>query len=366
MTSTKQTIFLDIGTHYSTNPDGLDRYTRQLSSQFEQSPSLSFNLYKVQRHGSKFHILNFIESAEPGLDLSDVASPGDFLLMPCLDTVVTEAFDYLMGLRDAGVKIGVLIPDLIGISQPEMFPKGVSEHLEIYFSNLSTLANFVVTPSQVVANNLQEFQIRLGLTFPTIYVGYPGSDHFENNAETETKLKRLVYISTIEPRKRHIDFIKAFNQSNLANAGWDVSIIGKMGWLTPDDRKIFLSLTENSKGISYFPNASDQFIEMELGRSSGLVMLSTDEGYGLPLMEAAAFNIPLFCVDTPIFKEVTAGFAFFTPNDLSRLSQDLKKWVHSLETQEKVIVPSEINENRTWLKLYSVWRGAIDEFKTNI
>jgi glycosyltransferase involved in cell wall biosynthesis len=55
---------------------------------------------------------------------------------------------------------------------------------------------------------------------------------------------------------------------------------------------------------------------MQLLRASDLVFLpSFEEGFGIPLLEAAAMRTPVACSDIPVFREVTGGLAhFFNPH----------------------------------------------------
>lgn len=46
-----------------------------------------------------------------------------------------------------------------------------------------------------------------------------------------------------------------------------------------------------------------------------LLMTSTDEGFGLPLLEAGMVKLPIACTSIPIFRELGAGVCFIEPED---------------------------------------------------
>jgi glycosyltransferase involved in cell wall biosynthesis len=47
--------------------------------------------------------------------------------------------------------------------------------------------------------------------------------------------------------------------------------------------------------------------------ASALVLPSRDEGFGLPVLEALACNVPVVCSDVPALREVSGGHALLTP-----------------------------------------------------
>ncbi|RZQ62881.1 glycosyltransferase family 1 protein [Amycolatopsis suaedae] len=49
--------------------------------------------------------------------------------------------------------------------------------------------------------------------------------------------------------------------------------------------------------------------------ASALVLPSRDEGFGLPVLEAMACDVPVVCTDIPALREVSGGFAELVPRD---------------------------------------------------
>ncbi len=61
-----------------------------------------------------------------------------------------------------------------------------------------------------------------------------------------------------------------------------------------------------------------------------MIAASLQEGFGLPLVEAAYFGLPLICSDIPIFQEVTQGNVdFFNVMDTDALAECLVRWMQS-------------------------------------
>ncbi len=355
-------VFVDVGLHFSTNPDGLMRYSNKLLEAFDQSgrSKHQYIFRQIVRQGGSYYLIEGSDIDENSISLESIAKPGDYVLMPSLDTAFVEAFDSICRLKKSGIRFGSLIPDLIAVNNPEFFPSGVSGELKSYFANLSLISDFVVVPSEIVRKNLIDFQIDMGLNFPPIHIGFPGNDHFQQVTTSSKKEKKILYVSTIEPRKQHIRLISAYLNTNLPNLGWKLSLVGKMGWLTPRERLTFVGLCRSSS-IEYFSDASDEELLEQYKSCSGVVMVSADEGYGLSLLEAGMNEIPLFCSDTPIFREVTCGFAFFTSRNLDDLETDLQTWVSRIENDEAEMMPLDLIQVRTWDNLAKVWIQAIEQ-----
>ncbi|MFT5336076.1 MAG: glycosyltransferase involved in cell wall biosynthesis [Luteibaculaceae bacterium] len=69
-----------------------------------------------------------------------------------------------------------------------------------------------------------------------------------------------------------------------------------------------------------FSNVSDQELHSLYQKSGCLVMASSHEGFGLPILEAQFLGIPVICSDIPIFREVAGEGATLVPlNDVGEL-----------------------------------------------
>lgn len=67
--------------------------------------------------------------------------------------------------------------------------------------------------------------------------------------------------------------------------------------------------------VVFHRGVSDEEYEHLLGRSTALVTLSREEGYGLPLVEAMSTGTPVVVTDMPIFREVAGQAALYAAPD---------------------------------------------------
>ena len=71
--------------------------------------------------------------------------------------------------------------------------------------------------------------------------------------------------------------------------------------------------------------ASDSVLNFAYRHAAALIQASAGEGFGLPLIEAGEYGVPLLCSDIPVFHEVAGDHALYfnrENDDLSRLILD--------------------------------------------
>src|SRR5262249_15645569 len=55
--------------------------------------------------------------------------------------------------------------------------------------------------------------------------------------------------------------------------------------------------------------------------AAGVIFPSFSEGFGIPIVEGALFEVPVICSDSPVFREVTRNMAiYFDPNNPDELA----------------------------------------------
>tara|TARA_B100000242_G_C43047118_1_gene488854 strand:- start:1713 stop:2819 length:1107 start_codon:yes stop_codon:yes gene_type:complete len=155
----------------------------------------------------------------------------------------------------------------------------------------------------------------------------------------------ILYIASLIERKRHLDLLESLsNNKNFFN----VNLIG-----IPTDRKIleFIQARKSLNGndikskINYYPKLSQKDLCYLLLFSSAYISTSMDEGFGIPVLEAELYNIPLIIRDIDINRELFPKAKFFKTNSqLTILLNDLKILSKS-EIEERKKIISLINQD---------------------
>ena len=106
--------------------------------------------------------------------------------------------------------------------------------------------------------------------------------------------------------------------------------------------------------LIWLSQISDEFLKEVYSSSSVLLALSLAEGFGLPLVEASYFGLPLIVRDIPVFREICGNRATYfdgeTSDDLYIL---LNNWIEEKKDGEPFLtnLPSLISwkESATYL-----------------
>jgi glycosyltransferase involved in cell wall biosynthesis len=111
-------------------------------------------------------------------------------------------------------------------------------------------------------------------------------------------------VGTIEPRKAYSIAIDAMDK--LWEKGIEASyvIVGKYGWSQAQLKERIMSHCEYGKRLFWFDSASDKELEYLYKDALALVSSSLCEGFGLPVIEAAHYNLSSIVSDIPVFREI--------------------------------------------------------------
>ncbi len=157
-------------------------------------------------------------------------------------------------------------------------------------------------------------------------------------------LPNITYIATLTPRKCHIDLLEALSKTkNLFN----INLVGY-----PTSKKI-RNLIESKttingnrirSNINYFPKLSQKDLCTLLLYSSAYVSTSYNEGFGIPVLEAALYQIPLIIRDIEINRELFSNSKFFkSTNELSNFLDEIKP-LTNIQIKKRKESISKINE----------------------
>jgi len=143
--------------------------------------------------------------------------------------------------------------------------------------------------------------------------------------------RTLLMVGTIEPRKNHALALDAMER--LWGRGVDVNlcVAGRTGWLSDTVMNRLKRHRELGRRLRWLASPSDEDLQYAYRKCAGLLFLSAAEGFGLPLVEAARFGIPIACADIPVAREICGSHATYVPLDSAdTLSEALEAWLISL------------------------------------
>jgi len=255
--------------------------------------------------GARRRLLPVTAKADDVLVLLDSSWSGSF-------------FTKVDNLRSKGVKVVPVIYDVIPIIHPEFHGERMVNVFHKWFSWTTQVADGYLAISESV---VEELKIVLGeqvsrekfngFWFSSFRLGSDLKPSLDEGG-VRSKVKDIyssdssIYlsVSTIEPRKNYDYQLDAFDQ--LWADGMDVRlcIVGRVGWHTESLMARINSHSELGRRLFVFHDLGDHELIYCYMHSRALIFTSLAEGFGLPLVEASHYQLPVICSDIPVFREV--------------------------------------------------------------
>jgi len=300
------------------------------------------------------------ESSDPFLQVQ----PGDLLLL--LDSSwYSDIWPSVEKFRARGGRVVAVIYDLIPITHPRFCDDFLVNVFKTWFMDSLTRVDGYVAISKTVRDDLKQFltthqaQPMDPNRFAHFYLGadFNGKvlDRSTLRPELKTALgKRPAYIivSTVEPRKNHEYLLDAFDL--LWKKGINVSlfIIGRRGWKVDAVMDRIYGHRLFGEKLFFWQDIDDNELKYCYSRARALVFPSFAEGFGLPIIEALAHDLPVIASDIPVHREIGGeriGYCnLVDPGDLARTIQNAEE--HGSDIGFGIKVPCAEDSGRwiTW------------------
>lgn len=354
----------DVGT-------GIQRVVRNVLREWMSNPPDKYRIelvYATSNHGYRY-ARSFSQKYEPNTysDLIDEPvcyAPGDiFFALDFQPQVQSQQKDFYQYLLLHGVQVLFLVHDLIPIKHPEFFPDGNKEGFESWLHTI-IISNGLICVSKSTAIDLETWILENSgnFNFPIkIAWTHNGADLEVNpqkilstsrkgaiKFDLISQNKSFLMVGTIEPRKGYQDVLNAFDVLWAENLDLNLIIIGKVGWGTAALVDRIISHPEFNKRLFLFHGISDEELNQLYSICVCLIAASYDEGFGLPLIEAARYGLPIIARDISVFREVAGNYAYyFSDENLSdNIPHAIKSWL-SLFEEDKHPKSSNIS-SLTW------------------
>jgi len=339
----------DIGT-------GIQRVTRAILKKLVE---IQPNRYRVEpvystppvyRYARKFFEQYFgIRLGIPD-DVIETKNGDIFLGLDLAAVEVPKCKHFFYELKARGVKIYFVVYDLLPVNHPEWFPPELFPIFSNWLKTITEVADGIVCISKSVADQLIHW---LNKNAPErhkqLKIGYfhLGADVESAKSPLDRDVDQRIFdvlnqgkpiflmVGTIEPRKGYDQALKAFER--LWGEGLDITlvIVGKRGWMVEDIIRELENHPEKGRRLLWLEAVNDDCLLELYKKSTVLLMASRDEGFGLPLIEAARHGLPIIARDIPVFREICGNHAYYFSGDSPEdLAKAIKEWLKLYEKGE--------------------------------
>ncbi len=234
-----------------------------------------------------------------------------------------------------------------------LFPETIPFYKRMYYSHNFTRSirqsSHIITDSQTVKDQiLDHYSIppeKIMVVPLGVSTGWGDIPFHKQQIETLEKLsiqskKYFLHVGTLEPRKNIetlLEWWERWKERN--NDGTVLVLVGDKGWRY----RHLMNKIQKTRDVCYLGKVSQRTLQTLYLNTMALVNLSMYEGFGLPLVEAAYFNIPLILSRIPVFEEIRGH------SDL--LVDDYESFSHLLdECKNKTNDYVELIKTSRWIK----------------
>ena len=223
-------------------------------------------------------------------------------------------FDWLYTRRD--VRPVFFVHDLIPISHPEYGRPGEAERHASRMATVARHAAHVLVNSGDVGERFTRYLREQGLAPRPVSVAPLGVEPvFSDRGAGLPGLARPTFLvcGTIEARKNHLLLLNVWRSlaERLGAATPRLVVIGRRGWEIESVADMLDRCPALRPHVSEVVGLSTHGLARLMRGATALLMPSFIEGYGLPVVEAAASGLPVVASDIPVHREIGGRFAHF-------------------------------------------------------
>lgn len=241
------------------------------------------------------------------------------------------------------------VHDLCPVRMRDCFPLHISLLYWIFIFWQTLNSNKIICISQFTRKELKHyFPFIKNKKIKTIYNGWARKNkHTAVIENTTVKRKYGICVGNI---KKHKNILPLVGYLSSVSIDCDIYIVGDHANFRS---KAIDELPTNHSNIIFTGFVSDEKLD-ELYRDAAFFLYpSRYEGFGLPLLEAMAYNLPILASDIEVFHELAGDtIEYFDPVSFNKLDQKINRINSSLQ-----------NNNYTKVMNLFSWEKTVDEME---
>lgn len=336
-----QLVLTDAGT-------GIQRVVRHIVAELMGAVPPGFRVEPVYIHAGD--VFRYARSYVGRRFYQGVTLPGDspvdfrqgdiFLGLDLAAHLVPSHKNVFVRMRSLGVAVTFVVYDMLPLLRPDCFDPPGLPTFRAWYEAIAEVADGIVAISRTVADEFKHWLPQAApLRVAPLRLGWfhLGADLAKGVAAPANpsalpsgldSQPTLLMVGTVEPRKGHAQALAAFEELWRRGGRFNLVIVGKAGWHVEKLVSRLRNHPESGKRLFWLEKAGDSELIAMYHAASALLAASEGEGFGLPLIEAAQYGLPIIARDLPVFREVAGEHAFyFSGLEALSLANAIEQWV---------------------------------------
>tara|TARA_B100000787_G_scaffold114955_1_gene85724 strand:+ start:1128 stop:2240 length:1113 start_codon:yes stop_codon:yes gene_type:complete len=241
--------------------------------------------------------------------------------------------------------------------------------LTLFFKFFLKKADNIVVVSKAVKNEMTRYFNKLKMT--VVYNTIDKSFFDKISTKDTNKIKKkyslpnnfILTVGHLEKRKNFLPLIKAIKI--LKNDGQNIRLV-IIGQNSDESEKIksLITFLKLKKNIKIYSKLNDFEVACFYKSANLFVFPSIYEGFGIPLLESMASNLPMVLSNTEIFREVTESkYSYFDQYDPLSIANRIKYVLSNKNLQKQMV---KYGEKRINFFSLDVQKKKIDYFYNKV
>lgn len=215
-----------------------------------------------------------------------------------------KAISYL---HHNGITVGSIFYDAIPVERPDLCDKTVTDNHKVYMINLakSEIIFPIAEHNKISLEKYWKENNVEGTTVETVLLGaqMEGVERFsEKHKDYDTDNIKILFVSTLEPRKNHIRLLKGFDIMMKKHPELSDKIhlcmIGNK-YVNNNEIPDFVNqFCEEHENVEWLGVVNDELLKQKYLECSFTVYPSEVEGFGMPIIESVWYGKPCLCSDS--------------------------------------------------------------------
>ena len=227
----------------------------------------------------------------------------------------------------------VLCQNLLPFSKDQYYKYNIINKIKLFVQSRLYLISFNNAQGVIYMTNASREIIKkngfnISTNYEIIHHGNKHSDQSLRKYNNFNKINsfKLLYVSRYQPYKNHIKLIECFDELTKLEFNIHLTLIfPERNKSFSKIKQILLNKTKNKKII--LKNDLNNFeLSKEYIKADCFVYPSECETFGIPLVEAASFSLPIACTNYTVFKEILDNTGdYFDINDKESIKRTIIK-----------------------------------------
>ncbi|NBS68096.1 glycosyltransferase family 1 protein [bacterium] len=246
-----------------------------------------------------------------------------------------------------------VIHDVSFLRHPEAYSWRERSYMKFDLWRAKRICIKVIVPTEAVRRDLVEL-----LSWPAEKIvvtgwGVPEVHHSSNPSSSVPSVHTpfILFIGRIEEKKNVANIIRGFKIFKELHPEWELVLAGKPGHgfevIEP------LLSTPGVRHLGYI--AHEKKVEL-LASASMLTLISKEEGFAFPMLEAFQANVPVLASSIPTLTEIAEDAALFAdPTDIKKIAENM-----ATLADDKELCAMLVQKGTEKLKKYS-WESVTEK-----